>query len=104
MYAIIEVGAKQYPVKKGEVIDVEKLEGEKGKEVTISNVLLLAGDGQVQVGTPFVKGAKVQARIITQAKGVKVVSYKYRRRKASHTKIGHRQQLTRLEITDIAGA
>ncbi|MDD4938580.1 MAG: 50S ribosomal protein L21 [Candidatus Omnitrophica bacterium] len=101
MYAIVEVGAKQYNVKKGDTIEVEKLEGKEGKEISLSKVLLLSKDKKVEIGSPYIKEAKIEAQILGQIKGEKVVSYKYRRRKSSHWKKGHRQQLTRLKIKDI---
>jgi large subunit ribosomal protein L21 len=101
MYAIIEVGAKQYNVKKGDSIEVEKLEGEKGKGVVFDKILLACEDGKIEVGQPYIKGASVKAEILCQTKADKVVSYKYRRRKASHTKKGHRQKLTRVKIEEI---
>ena len=101
MYAIIEVGAKQYTVKKGDIIEIEKQEVAEGKEITLDRVLLASKDQKVEIGQPYLKGAAVKAQVIKQVKGKKVVSFKYRRRKSSHWTKGHRQQLTRLEITEI---
>ena len=101
MYAIIEVGAKQYSVKKDDIIEVEKQAAQKGKEITLDKVLLVCEDKNVEIGQPYLKGAKVKAIVLNQIKGQKVISYKYRRRKASHRKKGHRQQLTRLKIQEI---
>jgi len=101
MYAVIEVGAKQYLVKKSDIIEVEKLEGEAGKEITLDKVLLVSYEKKTEVGQPYLKQAKVHAQVLSQFKGEKVVSFKYRRRKASHWKKGHRQQLTSLKILDI---
>jgi len=101
MYAIIEVGGKQYYVQKGDVIEVEKQEFKDGHELPIHKVLLISKDKKVEIGQPYVKEAKVVAAVLGQTKGDKVVSYKYRRRKSSHWKKGHRQQLTRLEIKEI---
>jgi large subunit ribosomal protein L21 len=101
MYAIIEVGAKQFSVKKGDIVEVEKLEGEKGKSVVFDKILLACEDDKVEVGRPYIKGASVKAEVLCQMKAAKVVSYKYRRRKASHTKKGHRQKLTRVKIEEI---
>ncbi len=101
MYAIIEVGAKQYTVKKGDIIEIEKQEVAEGKEITLDKVLLASKDQKVEIGQPYLKGATVKAQVIKQVKGKKVVSFKYRRRKSSHWTKGHRQQLTRLEITEI---
>jgi large subunit ribosomal protein L21 len=101
MYAIIEVGAKQYSVKKGDIIEVEKQEAEEGKEISLDKVLLVSKDKKIEVGQPYLKEAKVEAEVLKQIKARKVVSFKYRRRKASHWKKGHRQKLTRLKIKDI---
>jgi large subunit ribosomal protein L21 len=101
MYAIIEVGAKQYNVKKGDIIEVEKQEAKEGKELKLDNVLLVSKDKKVEVGQPYVKGARVEAEVLKHIKARKVISFKYRRRKSSHWKKGHRQQLTRLKIKEI---
>ena len=101
MYAVIEVGAKQYCVKKDDIIEVEKQAALKGKEVTLDKVLLLLKDKKVEIGQPYLKEAKVSATVLGHLKGPKTVSFKYRRRKSSHWTKGHRQQLTRLKITDI---
>ncbi|MGA2775771.1 MAG: 50S ribosomal protein L21 [Candidatus Omnitrophota bacterium] len=101
MYAIVEVGAKQFKVAKGEIIEVEKLIGQEGTEIALKNILLVSKDKKIEVGTPYLKEAKVTAVILEQIKGEKVTSYKYRRRKASHWEKGHRQQLTKLKIKEI---
>lgn len=101
MYAIIELGAKQYNVKKDDIIEVEKQDVEKGKEILLDKVMLISDDEKVEVGQPYLKDAKVTALVLKDLKGKKVISYKYRRRKASHWKKGHRQQLTQLQIKEI---
>lgn len=101
MYAIIEVGAKQYSVKKDDIIEVEKQAGLKGKDIAIDKVLLVSKDKKIEIGQPYLKEAKVEATVLGQIKGEKCVSFKYRRRKASHWTKGHRQQLTRLKIKSI---
>ena len=101
MYAIIEVGAKQYSVKKGDIIDVEKQAGKEGKDITLNKVLMVSKDKKVDLGQPYVKEAKIEAAILKHIKAEKVISFKYRRRKSSHWKKGHRQQLTRLKIKEI---
>jgi len=101
MYAVIEVGAKQYNVKKDDVIEVEKQKVDAGKEIVIDKVLLVSKDKQIEVGQPYVKGAKVSALVVGGKKGEKLTSFKYRRRKSSHWEKGHRQQLTVLKIKDI---
>ncbi|MDD4979688.1 MAG: 50S ribosomal protein L21 [Candidatus Omnitrophica bacterium] len=102
MYAIVEVGAKQYSVKKGDIIEVEKQSGKDGSEITLNRVLFVSKDKKAEIGQPYLKGAKVEATVLGQIKGEKVVSFKYRRRKSSHWKKGHRQQLTRLKIKEIS--
>ena len=101
MYAIIEVGAKQYSVKKGDTIDVEKQEAVLGKEISLDKVLLVSKDKKIEVGTPYLKEAKVVALVLKQTRGVRTIAFKYRRRKASKSQKGHRQYLTRLKIQDI---
>ena len=101
MYAIIEVGAKQYTIKKGDIIEVEKQAVKEGQDITLNKVLLVSKDKKVDVGQPYVKEAKVEAEVLKHIKGEKVISFKYRRRKSSHWKKGHRQQLTRLKIKEI---
>jgi large subunit ribosomal protein L21 len=101
MYAIIEVGAKQYTVKKGDLIEVEKQDALVGKEITLDKVLLACQEKKVSIGQPYLKDASIKAEVLAQIKGKKLISFKYRRRKASHWKKGHRQQLTRLKIKEI---
>ncbi len=101
MYAIVELGAKQYVVKKDDVISVEKIDAEKGKEIALDKVLLTADDDKINIGKPFLKEAKVKAVVLGETKTAKTIVYKYRRRKSSHNKKGHRQQLTRIKIGDI---
>jgi len=103
MYAIIEVGGKQYSVQKGDVLEVEKQEiAEENKDLTVEKVLLVSKGDSVEIGRPYVKGAQVVAEVIAQVKGPKVMSFKYRRRKNSHWHKGHRQQLTRIKIKEIS--
>ena len=102
MYAIIEVGAKQYNVKKGDVIEVEKLSQPDGSDVDLDKVLLISKDKKTEIGQPYLKEGKVLAEVLGQVKGEKVLSFKYRRRKSSRWKKGHRQQLTRLKIKEIS--
>jgi large subunit ribosomal protein L21 len=101
MYAIVEVGAKQYSVKKDDVIDVEKQDAVEGKEISLNKVLLAVKNQKVEIGQPYLKEAKVQAVVLKHIKSEKVISFKYRRRKSKHWKKGHRQQLTRLKIKEI---
>lgn len=101
MYAIIRTGGKQYKVEEGDILEVEKLDGEQGKEIILDEVLLLNNDKGVIVGQPLVKGAKVVCEFLEMIKAKKVIAFKYRRRKDSRTKIGHRQILTRLKVKKI---
>jgi len=101
MYAIIEVGAKQFLVKKDDIIEVEKQDAAEGKEITLDEVLLFSKDKEVKIGQPYLKEVKVKALVLEQFKDKKVVSFKYRRRKSSHWKKGHRRLLTRLKIKEI---
>ncbi len=101
MYAVIEVGATQFNVKKGDVIEVNKIDIKDGKDISIDKVLLLSKDKKVEVGQPYLKGVKVSAEVLGQVKADKAISFKYRRRKSSHWKKGHRAKLTSLKIKDI---
>ena len=101
MYAIVEVGARQYNVKVDDIIETEKQSAQEGKEIVLDKVLLVSKDKKIEVGQPYLKGAKVKATILKQLKAKKIISFKYRRRKASHWKKGHRQQLTRMKVTAI---
>ena len=101
MYAIVEVGAKQYGVKVGDIIEVEKQAAQEGEGVALDRVLLVSEEDKVEVGQPYLKEVKVSAVVLGHLKGPKLVSFKYRRRKASHWTKGHRQQLTRLKISEI---
>lgn len=100
-YAIVETGGKQYRVKVGDVLSVEKLDGETGATVTLDRVLLIGGAGDVKVGTPVIEGASVAATIADQYRGEKIVVFKYKPKKNYRRRTGHRQALTRLQITGI---
>ncbi len=100
MYAVIATGGKQYKVSEGDVIRVEKLGVEAGQTYTFDQVLLVSGD-DVKIGAPTVAGATVEADVINNVKGKKVIVYKYKRKTGYHKKNGHRQQLTAVKITKI---
>jgi len=101
MFAVVKTGGKQYKVAAGEVLKIEKIAGQAGEKIQFNDVLMLGGD-VITVGTPNVKDAGVQAEILEQGKGPKVINYVKRRRKhSSQRKKGHRQQLTVIRITDI---
>jgi len=100
MYAVIATGGKQYRVKKGDRVKVEKLEVEEGSSLDF-DVLMIGGDSP-KVGAPHVAGAKVSAKVLAQGKGPKLLSFKKWKFGAPHKKLrGHRQLLTELEITGI---
>ncbi len=101
MYAVVRVGGKQYTVKEGDSILVEKIEAEPGKTVLLKEVLFLGDENEKIVGTPLIEGAKVEARVVDQTRGEKIIVFKYKRRKGYKKKIGHRQYLTKLEILKI---
>ncbi|MDD5475329.1 MAG: 50S ribosomal protein L21 [Syntrophales bacterium] len=103
MYAVIKTGGKQYQVAVGETHDFEKIEGNRGDLVDFDQVLLVRDEDNVRVGIPIVEGAKVTGKIVEQKKGPKITVFKMKRRKGFRKKTGHRQQLTRLRITEIAG-
>ena len=101
MFAVLKTGGKQYKVQAGDVLRVEKLAADAGEKVQFNDVLMLGGDAPV-VGAPFVEGAGVQAEVIEQIKGDKVIKFVKRRRKHSSKRtVGHRQKLTLVKITDI---
>jgi len=104
MFAIIKTGGKQYKVAKDDVITVEKLAGEAGSEVTLDEVLMIAGEADVAIGAPCVDGARVNACIVEQTRGRKIIVFKKKRRKNYRRRNGHRQDVTVLRITDIAPA
>lgn len=102
MYAVFKTGGKQYKVEQGDKLRVEKLTGNVGDAVTFDQVLLVAGEA-MKLGKPLVSGAKVEAKIVDQGLGKKIVVFKFRRRKNYRRKNGHRQPFTALEITNIVG-
>ena len=101
MYAIIKTGGKQYRVAPEDVITVEKLAGEPGDTVVISEVLMVADGDGVQIGSPFVDGASVACELVEQTRGPKIIIFKKKRRKHYRRKKGHRQDLTVLKVTEI---
>ena len=100
MYAIIETGGKQYKVSEGDVIDVEKLDGEAGADVTFEKVLAVS-DGKIRVADD-VKGASVKGSIVEQGRGKKVIVYRFKAKSGYHKKKGHRQAYTRVKIDSIS--
>ena len=100
-YAIFKTGGKQYRVSVGEKLDVEKLEVKEGDSVSFDTVLAAGEGAGLKVGKPFLSGASVVARVLKQFRGDKVIAFKFKRRKGYSRKKGHRQSLTKLEITAI---
>ena len=101
MYAVIETGGKQYRVEVGTELEVELLDVEPGKTITIDRVLLVADGDESTIGRPLVADASVSAEVVTQTRGPKLISFKYRPKARSRVKKGHRQELTVLRIADI---
>ncbi len=104
MYAIIESCGKQYKVAEGDVVFFEKLDAEEGKKVTFDKVILVSEDGKVQVGNPYVKGIKVEGKVVSHGKGKKIIVFKMKAKKNYRRKQGHRQPYTKVEITSIKTA
>ena len=104
MYAIIESCGKQYKVAEGDVVFFEKLDAEEGKKVTFDNVVLLSDDKKVEVGAPYVKGVKVEGKVVSHGKGKKILVYKYKAKKNYRRTQGHRQPYTKVKITGIKTA
>ena len=104
MYAIIESCGKQYKVAEGDVVFFEKLDVEEGKKVTFDKVVLVSEEGKVQVGTPYVKGVKVEGKVVSHGKGKKIIVFKMKAKKNYRRTQGHRQPYTKVEITEIKTA
>lgn len=101
MYAIIEACGKQYKVAQGDVVFFEKLDSEEGKKVTFDKVVLVSDEGNVQVGNPYVKGIKVEGKVVSHGKAKKILVFKYKAKKNYRRTQGHRQPYTKVEITGI---
>ncbi len=102
MFAVLKTGGKQYKVSQGDVIQVEKLEGNVGDKVTLDQVLMIGEEDKVDVGSPILEGSQVTGEIIGQGKGPKLLVFKKHRRKKYRRKNGHRQFITHLKITEIS--
>ena len=102
MYAIIVTGGKQYKVSEGDVIFIEKLDAQEGDTVKFDQVLAIGGDKTV-IGTPVVEGASVDAKVVANGKGKKVIVFKYKPKKGEKSKQGHRQPFTKVQIEKING-
>ncbi len=103
MYAVIETGGKQYRVQEGDVVTVEKLNVEAGQKIEFDKVLVLAGEEDLKVGTPYVEGAKVTGEVVENGKGKKVIIFKYKAKKDYRKKQGHRQPYTMVKIESLGG-
>lgn len=101
MYALIEACGKQYKVEEKDVVFFEKLDAEEGKKVTFDKVLLVSDNGKVQIGNPYVKGVKVEGKVVAHVKGQKIIVFKMKAKKNERKKQGHRQPYTKVEITAI---
>ena len=104
MYAIIEACGRQYKVAEGDVVFFEKLDTVENKKHTFDKVVLVSNDGKVQVGSPYVKGVKVEGKVISHGKDKKIIVYKMKPKKNYRRKQGHRQPHTKVEITKIVTA
>ena len=103
MYAVIETGGKQYRVSEGDKFRVEKLQAEEGSNILFDKVLLLGKDDAPVIGSPYVEGASVSAKVLAHGKGDKVIVFKYRRKKNYRKFRGHRQQYSFIQIEGIDG-
>jgi large subunit ribosomal protein L21 len=100
MFAVIKTGGKQYRVAAQDVLEIDEIEGQPGETIKFEEVLLIGGDA-VTLGAPTVAGALVAAEVVEQGRGPKIIAFKKRRRKNSRRKRGHRQEFTRVRITEI---
>lgn len=101
MYAIIEACGRQYKVEEGTTVYFEKLGEEEGKKVSFDKVVLVSDEGKVQVGAPYVTGAKVEGKVLANGRGKKILVFKYKAKKNERKTRGHRQDYTKVEITSI---
>lgn len=103
MYAVVRSGGKQYRVSPGGSVRVEKLSGEVGASITLEDVLMIGGEGDVKIGAPTVDGASVNGTIVAQGRGAKIRVFKMKRRKGYRRSQGHRQDYTEIRIDGISG-
>ncbi len=101
MYAVIETGGKQYNVRKGDVIYIEKLDAEQDAVISFDKVIAVHNDSELKVGAPYVEGAKVEGTVLKQGKNKKIIVFTYRPKKGSKRKLGHRQPYTKVQIGEI---
>jgi large subunit ribosomal protein L21 len=102
MYAIVQIGSYQYKVTQGDVIEANRLEGQKGQALVLDKVLFFADDKDIRIGQPYLENVSVEAQVVDHTQDGKRIAFKFRRRKDSAFKKGHRQKLTALNITKIA--
>ena len=102
MYAVVTTGGKQYRVKKGETLKIEKISGDIGAQVDFDQILMVSDGDRVEIGQPLVENAVVHGLIVAQGKHKKILVFKYKRRKRYRRKQGHRQQFTAVRIDDIS--
>ena len=103
LYAVVRTGGKQYRVAQGALLRIERLDGQVGDKVTLSEVLFIGGDSEAKIGTPLLSDARVMGEIVEQGLGKKILIFKKKRRKGYSRKRGHRQRLTTLKILEIQG-
>lgn len=101
MYAVIETGGKQYLVEEGTTLRVERLAEQEGKEVAFDKVILVGGKGTPQIGSPYIDGANVMCKLITEGRDRKITVYHKKRRKGYEKKYGHRQPYSEVKVTKI---
>jgi len=101
MYAIVNTGGKQYKIKQGDVLRIEKIPGEVGSPVSFDKVLMFSDGENVNIGRPVLDNVAVKGHIVDQGKGKKIIVFKYKRRKRYRRKLGHRQQYTEIKIDSI---
>jgi large subunit ribosomal protein L21 len=101
MYAVLETGGKQYRVAPGETVAVDRIEAEAGKPVTLDRVLFVSSEDRLFVGAPTVANAAVVADVVEHFRGEKKIAFKMKRRKGYHRTVGHRQEMTRIRISEI---
>ena len=101
MYAVIETGGKQYQVKAGDEVFIEKLNAETDEKVTFDKVMMVGDEGKTTVGAPYVEGATVSAKVLKNGKSKKITVFTYKPKKGEKTKIGHRQPYTKVQIEAI---
>lgn len=103
MYAVFQSGGKQHRVAEGQTVRLEKIEVAPGETVEFDNVLMVSGEDNIKIGTPYVDGGKVTAEVVNHGRGEKINIVKFRRRKHSRKQMGHRQWFTEVKITGING-